>query len=205
MSESKSALAAVYRAGTIGAGKGSPAVSIGERRGRNLIQVSGWRRSFESVCDRLAERLDCRMPTRIGRATSSGDRSIFRVRPERLWIAGPSSDEVLRQLSVESLGEDAVITQLGHGRTVLRVSGPRSDLLLNRGLPVDVDPEAFPANACAQSAIHHMHVLVHRVDLVGELTFDVYVTRDVAVSFWEWLTEAAAPLGCEIGQPRRSS
>ena len=205
MSEAKSALAAVHQSGMIGAGNGSTSVSICERRGRNLVQVSGWRRSFESVCDRLAERLDCRVPTRVGRVTSSGDRSIFRVRPERLWIDGSSSDKVLRQLSAESLGEDAVITQLGHGRTVLRITGPNSDLLLNRGLPVDLDPEAFPANAFAQSAIHHMHVLVHRVDLAGELTFDVYVSRDVAVSFWEWLTEAAAPLGCEIGQPRLSS
>ena len=205
MSEAKSALAAVYQAGMIGAGNGSTSVSICERRGRNLVQVSGWRRSFESVCDRLAERLDCRVPTRVGRVTSSGDRSIFRVRPERLWIDGSSSDKVLRQLSAEPLGEDAVITQLGHGRTVLRITGPNSDLLLNRGLPVDLDPEAFPANAFAQSAIHHMHVLVHRVDLAGELTFDVYVSRDVAVSFWEWLTEAAAPLGCETGQPRLSS
>ena len=200
-----SALAAVYQAGTVGAGNGSTAVSICERRGRNLVQVSGWRRNFESVCDRLAERLDCRIPTRIGRAISSGDRSIFRVRPERLWIAGSSNDEVLRDLKFESIGEGAVITQLGHGRTVLRTTGPKSDLLLNRGLPVDLDPEAFPANAFAQSAIHRMHVLVHRVDLAGELAFDVYVSRDVAVSFWEWLTEAAAPMGCEIRQPERSS
>ena len=205
MSEAKSALAAVYKPGNIGAEEGSPAVSIGERQGRNLVQVSGWRRNFESVCDRLAERLDCRIPTRIGQATSSGDRTIFRVRPERLWITGSSNDEILRDLNVESLGGDAVIAQLGHSRTVLRVAGPRSDLLLNRGLPVDLDPEAFPANAFAQSAIHHMHVLVHRVDVAGEPAFDVYVSRDVAVSFWEWLTEAAAPLGCEIRQPDRSS
>ena len=97
------------------------------------------------------------------------------------------------------------MTRLGHGRTVLRVTGPESDLLLNRGLPVDLDPEVFPANAFAQSAIHHMHVMVHRVDIAGELAFDVYVSREVAISFWEWLTEAAAPLGCEIGQPDRSS
>ena len=205
MSEAKSALAAVYQPGTVGAGKGSTAVSICERRGRNLVQVAGWRRDFSLVCDRLAERLNCQVPTRIGRATSSGDRSIFRVRPERLWITGSPNDEVLRQLTAESLGGDAVITQLGHGRTVLQIAGPGSDLLLNRGLPIDLDPEVFPPNAFAQSAIHHMHVLVHRVDLAGEPAFDVYVSRDVAVSFWEWLTEAAAPMGCEIVQPRQAS
>ncbi|MCZ0953097.1 MAG: hypothetical protein OXJ56_10960 [Rhodospirillaceae bacterium] len=204
MAEAKSALETVYKPGAIGVAGGSPSVSIRERLERNLVQVAGWQSSFESVCDRLAERLDCRIPTQIGRATSTGDRSVFRVRPERLWIAGSSNDEVLQELNVESIGGDAVISQLGHGRTVLRVSGPESDQLLNRGLPVDLDPEVFPANAFAQSVIHHMHVLVHRVDLAEESGFDVYVSRELAVSFWEWLTEAAAPLGCEIRQPGRS-
>lgn len=205
MAEAKSALGAVYEPGTIGVEGGLPAVSICERLERNLVQVAGWRSSFDSVCDMLAEILNCRIPTDLRRATSSGGRSILRVRPERLWITGSSNDEVLRDLNVESLGGDAVMTRLGHGRTVLRVTGPESGILLNRGLPVDLDPEAFPVNAFAQSAIHHMHVLVHRVDIAGELAFEVYVSREVAISFWEWLTEAAAPLGCEIGQPDRSS
>ena len=205
MVKTKSAIAAVYRTGTTGAKGGSPALSICERLERNLVQVAGWRRNFESVCDRLAEILNCRIPTEIGRANSSSDRSVFRVRPERLWIAGSSSDEVLRQLDDASLGGDTVISELGHGRTVLRIAGPGSDLLLNRGLPIDLDPEVFTANAFAQSAIHHMHVLVHRVDMAGELVFDVYVSRELAVSLWEWLTEAAAPLGFEIRQPDRSS
>lgn len=204
MAKMNSALAAVYRTGTTGAEGSSPAVSIRERLQRDLVQVAGWRRNFESVCDRLAEILNCRIPTEIGRANSCGDRSVFRVRPERLWITGSSSDEVLRQLDDASLGGDAVISELGHGRTVLRIAGPGSDLLLNRGLPIDLDSEVFPADAFAQSAIHHMHVLVHRVDGAGELVFDVYVSRELAVSFWEWLTEAAAPLGFEIRQPERS-
>lgn len=205
MAEARSALAAVYRAGRIGVEDGSTSVSIRERLERNLVQVSGWQSSFNSVCDRLAAILDCPVPTDLRRAKSSGDRTVFRVRPERLWITGPSDDDVLRQLDVASLGADAVVTDLGHSRTVLRIAGARSALLLNRGLPVDLDPEAFPANAFAQSAIHHMHVLVHRVDRAQEHVFDVYVPRDLAVSFWEWLTEAAAPLGCEIGQPERSA
>ena len=205
MAEAKSALGTVFKPGTIGVAGGSPAVSICERLERNLVQVAGWRRSFASVCDELAATLNFRIPADIGRAYSSDDRSVFRVRPERLWITGPGNDEALQKLDVASLGGNAVISEIGHGRTVLRIAGPKSSLLLNRGLPVDLDPVAFPANAFAQSAIHHMHVLVHRVDSAGEPVFDVYVSRELAVSFWEWLTEAAAPLGCEIRQPERSS
>jgi sarcosine oxidase gamma subunit len=46
--------------------------------------------------------------------------------------------------------------------------------------------------------IHHIPVLVHRVELDGDDAFDVYVTCDYAVSFWEWLTDAAQSLGYEI-------
>jgi sarcosine oxidase subunit gamma len=123
------------------------------------------------------------------------------VGPERIWITGAASDEALRRLNSDSLGDEAIVTEVGHSRTVLRISGPKSDVLLSRGLPIDLDPEAFPMNAFAQSAIHHMPVLVHRVDVSEEVVFDAYVSRDLAVTFWEWLTEAAAPLGCEITEP----
>jgi sarcosine oxidase gamma subunit len=45
-----------------------------------------------------------------------------------------------------------------------------------------------------------MPVLVHRASGGGE-TFDAYVTCDYAVSFWEWLIEAAQSFGCEIRNP----
>jgi hypothetical protein len=50
-----------------------------------------------------------------------------------------------------------------------------------------------------------MSVLVHRVDITKELVFDIYLSRELAITFWEWLTEAAAPLGCEIKTPDRST
>ena len=201
MFEADSALAAVYRAGKIGDIDGATTVAICERRQRQLVQVSGWKRNFESVCDRLTKLLNCEIPLGCRRAVTSADRSIFRIGPERLWIIGPSSDEVLQQVDILSLGEEAVITEIGHSRTVLRITGPQSGVLINRGLPVDLNPNIFPANTFAQSAIHHIPVLVHRVDIAEELTFDIYVSRELAVSFWEWLTEAAAPLGCEVRHP----
>ena len=112
MLEADSALAAVYRAGKIGDMDGATTVAICERRQRQLVQVSGWKRNFESVCDRLAKLLNCEIPLGCRRAVTSADRSIFRIGPERLWIIGPSSDEVLQQLDILSLGEEAVITEI---------------------------------------------------------------------------------------------
>lgn len=206
MVEHRSPLAAVYRPGHIGVPTDVVSVAIRERVGRTLVQVTGWVASFDALCRRLEIALGCAMPGDGRSAVSHGGRSIFRVTPERLWFAGQAEDEVLRALRLDPLGDDALVTEIGDTRTVLRVAGVGARLLLNRGLPVDLDGAAFPVDAFAQSVIHAMPVLVHRIG-AGECgssdagTFDVYVTRDYAESFWGWLTGAAEAQGCEIEVP----
>ncbi|HJO73579.1 MAG TPA: sarcosine oxidase subunit gamma family protein [Rhodospirillales bacterium] len=196
MLERRSALAAIYRVGRIGIEDGPPSLSVHERRARGLVQVSGWPQSFPSLCRRLETMLDFPMPDDGLKAVSHSESTIFRVGPERLWLAGPWPG-----LDSASPGDEAVVTDIGHSRTVLRVAGPQNRVLLNRGLPIDLDEAAFPAGSFAQSVIHHMAVLVHRLDRQDEPVFDVYVPRDFAVSFWQWLTEAAEAFGCQIKEP----
>lgn len=201
MLEQRSALAAAYQVGRIGVPEDPPSVIVYERLARSLVQVSGWPDSFHSVCQKLERLLTCPMPEDCVKAVSHGDRSVFRVGPERLWLTGPSHDALLRKFDPGVLGEEAVVTELGHSRTVVRVVGMGSRVLLNRGLPIDLDDAVFAPASFAQSAIHHIPVLVHRIDLAGTWAFDAYVPREYALSFWEWLTEAAESIGCQIGKP----
>ena len=201
MLEQRSALSAVYKPGRIGVQEGPAPVAVYERPGRTLLQVSGWPASFPLLCEKLRMLLACRMPDDGRVAVSQGQRSVFRVGPERLWLAGPRDDSLLCAINADSFGEEAIVSEIGDSRTVVRVVGTGARLLLNRGLPVDLDAIAFPADAFAQSVIQHIPVLVHRIGVEGDGTFDVYVTRDYAVSFWEWLTGVAASLGCEIREP----
>jgi len=201
MLEQRSALAAVCKPGRIGTREGPASVVVFERVGRALVQVSGWPGAFDPACRKLETLFRCRMPDTGLRAVSQGARSIFRVGPERLWLAGPGDDEMLQRLDASALDPDAVVTEIGQSRTVVRVKGAGARELLNRGLPVDLDVAVFPADAFAQSVIHHIPVLVHRVALEGDDGFDVYVTSDYAVSFWEWLTEALQSFGGEITKP----
>ena len=201
MLERRSALAAVYEPGRIGAPEGPASVAVFERVGRTLVQVSGWPGAFGAVCRKLETVLNCRMPDGGRKAVSHGERSFFRVGPERLWLAGSADDELLQRLDESALGPDAIVTAIGQSRTVVRVTGTGARELLNRGLPVDLDAAVFPGDAFAQSVIHHIPVLVHRVVLIGDDALDVYVTSDYAVSFWGWLIEAAQSFGCEIRSP----
>lgn len=201
MLDTQSAIASTYIAGRLGPENGVTGVTVRERKSRNLIQLSGSRENFSSVCNALSAMLGCDVPADLKRATSSADRVVFRVGPERLWISEPLDAEERLSLDAASLGEGAIITEIGHSRTVLRIRGPEADTLLSRGLPVDLSAGIFPVNSVAQSAIHHIPVLIHRVEIASDTVFDAYVPRDLAMTFWEWLTEAAAPLGCEILKP----
>ena len=198
----RSALAAVYEAGRFGIDTGTDAVTIFERATCGVLQVSGWPESFAVVARKLAAILNCEVPADGTKAVSHSGLALFRVGPERLWLAGPDHD-MRRSRIEEALSSGAVaVTDLGHSRTVLRVVGPGTRVLLSRGLPIDLDERVFSPEAFAQSVIHHIPVLVHRVDLEDETAFDVYIARDLAVSFWGWLVAAAAPLGGRVVEPR---
>ena len=202
MLEPRSALEAVYEAGHFGSETGPDPVTVYERAASGLLQVSGWPESIASLIRHLAEIIGCAVPGDGITAVSHGELVLFRVGPERLWLIGPAL-EVLRTRIEQALPPDeAVLTDLGHSRTVLRLGGPGARVLLSRGLPIDLDERAFAPNAFAQSVVHHIPVLVHRLDAADEAVFDAYVARDLAVSFWEWLIAAAAPLGGNIEEPR---
>jgi len=194
MLEPQSALAAVYRTGRFGIQEDDPAIVIRERSNRGLVQVAGWPESFGRVCSLLGDRLGLTVPGDCCTAASTKGHTVFRVGPERLWIAG-ATDSLAQPADRAALREIAVVTELGHSRTVIRVTGAAAATLLNRGLPVDLDETMFPEHGFAQSAIHHIPVLVHRLVSPTLPAFDVYVPREYAVTFWEWLVEAAGSFG----------
>lgn len=198
MAEILSALAPVYTPGVLGVVQKTPGVTLQERPARNLIQLSGWPENFDEICDRIATLLGIRVPVDCLTVTTHEDVSIFRVGPARLWFVCDASSERLREFLGTLKAQDAVATEIGHSRTVLRISGPETRTVLNRGLPVDLEDSAFPENVFAQSVIHHIPVLVHRLPSPDDSVFDAYVPREYARTFWEWLTEAAAPLGGQV-------
>jgi sarcosine oxidase subunit gamma len=160
--------------------------------------MSGWAGSFDAICQRIAAQLGMLVPVDCLTVTTHDDVSILRVGPTRLWFVCDASGDRLRDFLGTFAAQDAVVTEIGHSRTVLRLSGPGARTVLNRGLPIDLDDSAFPESVFAQSIIHHIPALVHRLPSDDDTVFDIYVPREYAVSFWEWLTEAAAPLGGQI-------
>jgi sarcosine oxidase subunit gamma len=73
------------------------------------------------------------------------------------------------------------------------LSGPHARDVLAKGLPIDLDPRAFPLGSAATSAIAHMGVQLWQLD--DTRSYDLAIFRSVSQSFWSWLSASAAEFG----------
>jgi methylglutamate dehydrogenase subunit D len=178
-------------------GNDEPGVTLAERRLVSLVQVAAWPETAETVTDTVASLLRSAPPQ--GPSGSSGDAegAILATAPGRLLVE--SRDQRLAERLAEQIGPElGAVTDLSHARIAIRVSGPKAAWVLAKGLAIDLHPAAFPPMKVAQSAIHEVGVVVRRL---GPDSFDLYVYRGFALSFWEWLTEAAAETGYRVEPP----
>ena len=114
--------------------------------------------------------------------------------PDEWLLVGAAPTPIDERLPIEH----GLLTDVSHGRAGWRISGPRALDLLAKGCSLDLHTRIFPVGSCAQTALAHVGVLLHRRDIA---TFDLYCARSYAQHLWHWLTEAAAEFGYKVAAP----
>lgn len=196
MAEIMPVLAGHVAPGRHGATGNGPGVSLREVTGRDLVQVGVWRETLGAVAAKLERELGTAMPSNTRQASGSEQISAFMVAPDKFWITGPLALGLHDKLGAVIPAAEGVVTELGHSRTVLRVSGPRSRDLIARHVAVDLHPGVFPPGSFASSGIHGVGVMLHYArDFAGGAVFDIYMPRTFALSLFEGIAETAEPFG----------
>lgn len=176
---------------------GEAGVTLTERKLTSLVQVAAWPDTAEQVEGILASLLGCAPPQERDGSSGGAEGAILVLAPGR-WLL-ESRDPRLADRLAEQIGTNlGAVTDLSHARIAIRVSGPEAAWVLAKGLALDFHPDAFPPMKVAQSAVHEVGVILRRMS--GE-SFDLYVYRGFALSFWDWLTEAAAETGYRVDPP----
>lgn len=196
MAERRSPLVRHVKPGFLGPASGADAwgVTLKERRPVSLVQVAGWPSSAGALTDRLREATGITPPP-PGKGASNDDLALLWTAPGRWLIVSETRADPAETLTAAIDVDIGTVSDLGHARCVLRLSGPMAPSVLAKGLPIDLHLRAFPVDGVVQGSIHHMSVLVHRV---AADAFDLYVFRGFAVSLLEWLTDAATEYGCAV-------
>jgi sarcosine oxidase subunit gamma len=196
MAERRSPLAGHWKPGFLGPASDADAwgVTLKERHPASLVQVAGWPSSAGALADRVREATGVAPPP-PGNSASNDDLSLLWTAPGRWLIVSELRADLAETLIAAIDVDTGTVSDLGHARCVLRLSGPMAPSVLAKGLPIDLHLRAFPVDGVVQGNIHHMGVLVHRA---AADAFDLYVFRGFAVSLLEWLTDAATEYGCAV-------
>ena len=196
MAERQSPLAGYWKPGFLGPASGADAwgVTLKQRHPALLVQVAGWPASAGALKDRVREATGVAPPP-PGNSASNDDLTLLWTAPGR-WLIVSEHHADLAETLIAAIDVDiGTVSDLGHARCVLRLSGPMAPSVLAKGLPIDLHLRAFPVDGVVQGSIHHIGVLVHRA---AADAFDLYVFRGFAVSLLAWLTDAAAEYGCAV-------
>jgi heterotetrameric sarcosine oxidase gamma subunit len=79
------------------------------------------------------------------------------------------------------------LTEVSHAFACIRLSGPRARNLLAKGTPLDLRTSHFAAGQCARTWCAGFTIVLDCADA----EINVYVDTSFAVSFWNWISDAA--------------
>jgi sarcosine oxidase subunit gamma len=180
MAERLSSLGSLLPAAPAGAG-----FTLREMRPASILQLQAWPGTLDAVRRAVAELLTVDAPI-LGEAAVAGGLTICAVAPGRFLIASDDAGLAAR-FEGTLTADEAAVTDLSHGRVVLRLEGADAEAVLQGCLRFDLDSTAFPPGRVGQSMIHHIDVVVVRQ---AEGAFELWCLRSFARSLAEWLLDA---------------
>lgn len=170
-------------------------VRMTEIRPGSILLVGAWPDTLQTVESVIGELLGVRVPA-IGSAAADPNLTVATIAPGRYLISGMAPD-LAQRFEAALPSTDGAVTNLLHGRVILRLDGEAA-MLLSRCVAIDLDPSVFPPGRVAQTMIHHVDVLIHRQK---RTMFDLWVLRSFAESLVEWLLDAGLELGVSFAPP----
>jgi methylglutamate dehydrogenase subunit D len=193
---SLSGLAKLAVPGRFGKEGGEPGIVISELAGLGLATVACRKGQIGALGAAVRDAYGVELPESSRFAQGSKVNFIGYGPGQWLAVSESLANETLaRDLSAKLKGLASVSDQSG-GRTVLRISGPRARDVLAKGLPIDLDPRAFPLGSAATTAISHIGVQLWQGD--DTRGYDLAIFRSLSESFWRWLSASAAGYGYEV-------
>lgn len=158
-------------------------LTIGERRGLGLIELAAFERG-EAVRGALSAQLGLALPA-AGASAEAGEIAALSTGPERWLLVAPES--ALAALPAPPR-DQAAITDLTGGRSILTLTGAAAVCTLRKGTAVDLDPAVFISGSVAATALARMPAIIWR----RGGGYDLIVPRSYAVTMRDWLLVASS-------------
>jgi len=192
--ERRSPLSVALATGGRDGSDGHRALRVGEVRGFTLLQLAALNGTLPAL-SLATQPLLGDLPSSLGEPSTARGRLLFKTGPAQYWVVSPADEDVTGQLQSVVAPEVGAVTSLSHSHTRLFIEGAPARQVLSTGIALDLHPDGFPVGAFALTGVHHTPALLHHA---ASDRYELYVLRTFAEWVWDWLTDAALPIGYEV-------
>jgi sarcosine oxidase subunit gamma len=194
MVEQQSPLEPVWKPGAHGKVLGGAGVTLEETQPGSIVQAAAFAGEERTLIGVIREVTGLALPDGAGGGIAISGKSAFGIAPGRFLVVDQQEGAAatLKAAVPASVG---TVTDLSHGRTAIRISGPKSEWVLAKFFAIDFSLPAFPEGAGRATAHHDIFAQLQRT---GAEQFDLYVFRSFARSFWTALCHASEEVGYEV-------
>lgn len=194
MAEQVSPLEPVWKPGRHGNPDGEPGVVLTETRPGSIVQAAAWRGAQAALMAAIADMTGLALPDGAGGGVAAATKAAFGIGPGRFLVVD-QAEGLAPRLAAAVTGETGTVVDLSHGRTAIRIAGPKAEWVLSKYFPLDFALPAFPLGA--GRATQH-HDILAQIQRVAPDAFDLYLFRSFARSFWLELCRGADEVGYEV-------
>jgi methylglutamate dehydrogenase subunit D len=194
MVEQQSPLELVWKPGTHGKVLGGPGVVLEETRPGSIVQAAAFPGEEKALIAIINDLTSLALPDGAGAGVVANGKAAFGFAPGRFLVIDQEEglSAKLKPAVPISVG---TVTDLSHGRTAIRLSGPKAEWVLSKFFAIDFALPAFPEGAGRSTVHHDIFAQIQRIAPDG---FDLYVFRSFARSFWTALCHASEEVGYEV-------
>lgn len=194
MVEQVSPLLPVWRPGSHGNFADGVGVTLTETRPGSIVQVGAWAGREKELIGVIEAVTGLALPDGAGGGVAEPAKAAFGIAPGRFLVTDQAED-LGPGLTAAITAEIGTVTDLSHGRTAIRIAGPKAEWVLAKFFAIDFALAAFPVGAGRSTAHHDIFAQIQRT---GATQFDIYVFRSFARSFWTALCHGAEEVGYEV-------
>ncbi|TIS57772.1 sarcosine oxidase subunit gamma [Mesorhizobium sp.] len=169
-------------------------VILSETKPGSILQLAAWPGEEKQLISGIRTVTGLTLPDGAGGGSTNGVRSVFGFAPGKFTVVDEAEGLALAFADVvtPAIG---TLTDLSHGRTAIRIAGPKAEWVLAKFFAIDFALPAFPLGAGRSTNHHDIFAQIQRT---GADQFDIYVFRSFARSFWKALCHASEEVGYEV-------
>jgi heterotetrameric sarcosine oxidase gamma subunit len=192
--ERLSPLEPVYRSGPHGNYQDGVGVALSKPRPGSIVQAAAWSGEERRMIEAIRKVTGLSLPDGAGAGVCEGGKAAFGFAPGKFTVTD-EADGLAAALGKAVKPDLGTVTDLSHGRTVIRIEGPEADWVLAKFFAIDFSLAAFPLGAGRATTHHEIFAQIQRT---GPDRFDIYVFRSFARSFWKTLCHGCEEVGYEV-------